>query len=242
MKTTAKFTNYAKKLTLLALLVCSSGISNELFGQQFNIGADIMSRYVWRGADFGNSPSIQPSVSFSSGIFEIGAWAAYPTSFESAEVSENDLYASLTFETDQGGSFGVGVTDYYFPNGGQKFFNYDNGGNGAHFIEPNISYSGPSSFPISFYGGFFVHNEPDNSIYLELSYPFSLDGTDITIFGGGTPQESGFYGTNKAGIINTGLSVSREIKITEAFSIPLTGSYILDAYHENAYLVFGFSL
>lgn len=242
MKTKVNFTNHVKKLALLTLLMCISGMNQQLLAQQFNIGADIMSRYVWRGADFGDSPSIQPTVSFSTGIFEIGAWAAYPTSFEAADVSENDLYANLTFETNNGSSLGIGITDYYFPNGGHGFFNYENNGNGAHFLEPNISYSGPPTFPISFFGGIFVHNEPDNSIYLELSYPILLDEINISIFGGGTPQESGFYGTNKAGIINTGLSVSREIKITETFSIPLIGAYTIDAYHETAYLVFGFSL
>ena len=32
---------------------------------RFSLGADLASRYIWRGKDYGNSPAIQPNVSFS---------------------------------------------------------------------------------------------------------------------------------------------------------------------------------
>ena len=35
-------------------------------------GGDFISRYLWRGLDFGNIFSIQPSVALTSGDFEIG--------------------------------------------------------------------------------------------------------------------------------------------------------------------------
>ena len=43
---------------------------------EFDIGADVVSRYVWRGTDFGNSPAIQPSMSasFRDGQLELGYW------------------------------------------------------------------------------------------------------------------------------------------------------------------------
>ena len=34
---------------------------------------DIASRYVWRGTDFGNSPSIQPGIIYTSGALSLGA-------------------------------------------------------------------------------------------------------------------------------------------------------------------------
>ena len=42
-----------------------------------NFGADIVSRYIWRGYDFGNSPAIQPNLFFSLRGLNIGAWGSY---------------------------------------------------------------------------------------------------------------------------------------------------------------------
>ena len=46
------------------------------------------------------------------------------------------------------------ITDYYFPNGGFDFFDFDGvegdtASAGAHWIESAVSYSGSESFPIS---------------------------------------------------------------------------------------------
>lgn len=40
---------------------------------QFGLGADVVSRYVWRGTDFGNAASVQPYISYTAGVLEIGA-------------------------------------------------------------------------------------------------------------------------------------------------------------------------
>ena len=39
---------------------------------ELSLGADLVSRYIWRGKDFGNSPAIQPNVAFSVAGFKIG--------------------------------------------------------------------------------------------------------------------------------------------------------------------------
>ncbi|MDD4603914.1 MAG: hypothetical protein PHF97_08925, partial [Bacteroidales bacterium] len=48
----------------------------------FQIGADLMSRYIWRGLNLGGAgPSIQPSLKLNVGnsnhLFSIGGWGAY---------------------------------------------------------------------------------------------------------------------------------------------------------------------
>ena len=40
-------------------------------------GGDFISRYLWRGLDFGNIFSIQPFVALTSGDFEISFWGSY---------------------------------------------------------------------------------------------------------------------------------------------------------------------
>jgi hypothetical protein len=205
-------------------------------GQSFNVGADIVSRYVWRGADYGESASVQPALAFSTGGFEIGTWASYAMNPDGAPANEHDLWVSYTT-----GIITLGVTDYYFPNAGFDFFDFDGDGEGAHLIEPFVSVSGPESFPMSFYAGYFAHNDPDNSIYLNATYPFAIDGVDLSFGIGASPTESALYGTDGFGIIEMILGASKSIPITEGFSLPLSVAYILNPYAETSFLVVGLS-
>ena len=99
-----------------------------------NFGADLMSRFVWRGIDFGNSPAVQPNLSFSWKGLNIGAWGSYAFAKHSIEVNdttivdagtyaETDLYFSYTYQW-----FTLMVFDYFTinglnPNDGNRYFN-----------------------------------------------------------------------------------------------------------------------
>ena len=228
-----------KKIVLIALLALPLSAS----AQSFTLGSDVVSRYVWRGADFGESLSLQPGLSFAAGGLEIGSWASYSIAPEGAAANEHDLWVSYTVSTPSSGSFSLGVTDYYFPApGGPGFFDFTGEGNGAHWIEPFVSYSGPETFPVTLYAAAFVHNDPDNSLYLEASLPFSADGVDLGLTFGAVTAESAFYGTDGFSLVNLGLSAARSVPLTDRFSIPVSVSYILNPASERTFLVFGISL
>lgn len=196
---------------------------------QLSVSAEAYNRYVWRGADFGNSPSIQPDINYTAGNFEIGTWAAFATNGDPAGT-EVDFYASYTFDTDAG-DFSLSVTDYTFPD--EDFGTYFS--SASHFIELGGGYSGPESFPISIFTGVFVTNDDDYSIYTELGYEVS----NVSLFLGFTPTESALYGTTGAGVINTGISVSRDVRISEFFSLGLSSSVIANPYSDNLYFLVG---
>lgn len=222
---------------MLMLVFLATGTSGA---QSFSLGADIMSRYIWRGTDFGESASVQPALSFSAGGFEIGAWASYAVSPVAADVNENDLWAGYTVETKNAGSFSFGVTDYYFPSpGGTGFFDYSGDGEGAHWIEPYASYTGPKSFPVTLYGAMFAHNDPDNSLYLEASLPVKVDGVILGLTAGAVGGESAFYGTDGFAVVNLGLVATKDLKLNETFSIPVSIAYILNPDTERSFLVLG---
>ncbi len=230
------------RITTLTFFLALFGVSGVL-AQEFSLGSDVTSRYVWRGTDFGESVSIQPALAFSYKGLEIGSWASYSLGADGSAANEHDLWISYGFETESAGSFSVGVTDYYFPApGGVGFFDFSGDGEGAHWIEPFASYSGPESFPISLYAAMFAHNDPDISTYLETTLPFSSDGVDLGLTVGAVTGESAFYGTDSFGLVNVGLSASREIALTDKFSIPVSVSYILNPETERTFLVFGLSL
>lgn len=220
----------------LLLLTALFAVVVPAQAQQFSLGADIMSRYVWRGTDYGESASIQPALTYTHGAFSIGSWASYAVDPSAGLVNEHDLWLSFA-----AGPVSFGVTDYYFPNAGVGFFELEDGG-GAHSIEPFVSFSGPETLPISLYAGMFVYNDPDNSIFLSAAYPFAVDGVDLSVRASASGGESALYGTDTFGIVEMSLTAGRSVPITETFSLPVKVAYILNPYAERSYLVFGITL
>ena len=208
--------------------------------QSASIGADVVSRYVWRGADFGESMAVQPSLTFAFGNLEAGAWGSYSVSASGAGANENDLWASYTVPLDNGASFSLGFTDYYFPKPDAKmgFRNAD-----AHTLELSLGFSGPESMPVSLYGGMLVYNDDDSSVYLEAGLPLNvIEGVDVGLVAGMVTGESAFYVTEGAALVNLGVSAGTEVEITDSFALPVSVSWIVNPTADRSFLVFGMSL
>ena len=231
-------------LTVAALFVL---IGSQSIAAEFSAGADIMSRYVWRGRDYGNSPSIQPTVEYSTGNFSAGAWGAF--SIDPDVYQELDLYLAYTFAE----TFTLGVTDYFFPvyqsndpTFSHNYFEYDNETTG-HILEANLIFEGTESIPITlaahiaFYGAD-KNSDGDNnySTYIEAGYAGKLKDTEYNVFLGITPAE-GLYGSD-FGVVNLGLTITKEIKFSDSFSMPVTSGVIFNPQDENSFLVFGITL
>ncbi|MCY4159636.1 MAG: hypothetical protein OXF48_08505, partial [Bacteroidetes bacterium] len=195
--------------------------------QSISFGADFFSRYIWRGYDFGDSFSIQPGLALSAGNFELGSWASYSISADGAAANEHDLYASFGFDLGSSASLAFTITDYYFPTG-TEWSNFDGDGQGAHWIELMTSITLPESFPLSLTAAFMVHNDPDNSLYIEAGVPFSVSDVDMGFTLGLLPVESGFYGVEEASLVNLSLSASKDLQITDSFALPLSAAYTLN--------------
>ncbi|MCX6247115.1 MAG: hypothetical protein NTW10_05230 [Bacteroidetes bacterium] len=224
---------------------------------KFGLGADLMSRYIWRGKDYGNSPSIQPNVAFSVSGFKVGVWGSYGFIYNenSGNYAEVDPYISYTWKW-----FTVGVTDYFFPNGltpneNNKYFNYDSRTTG-HAFEACLTFNGPEQFPLQVFAGTLIYGADKGkdstgvyglgtsnnySTYLELSYPFAVRGIGVKPFVGGIPFGSGWYGPY-GGVVNAGLTVSKSIRITKDFELPVFTSVITNPQAQSIFLVFGVSL
>jgi len=207
---------------------------------QLKFGADIYSRYNWRGLDFGNAPAFQPSLAFTAGGFSIGAWGSYAFPTTTTTYAKNDLYASYAFSIVSTGNFTLLFTDYYYPSAGIKFSDFEKNG-GAHTVEAGMTYSGPEKFPISLALYLNVHNDVDNSSYIQIGYPFSVYDATITLAAGFVPSKSAYYVTNKANLINLNITATKSIAVTDKFSIPINGSYIANPALDITYLVFGAS-
>ena len=109
-----------------------------------------------------------------------------------------------------------------------------------HVGEATLSFDGVESFPLTAMLGVNVYNDNDNSIYTEVGYPFSIGETSISAFVGGGNYIYSTDGDYK--ITNIGLSASKDLKVTDSFSLGLTASAIFNPDSDDAYLVFVVSL
>lgn len=210
--------------------------------QEINVGADIVSKYIWRGLEINKSPNIQPALGFSSSGFDAGFWGSYSIDNYSATDAysyEIDAYIGYTFST-AAGDFGLLLTDYYYPNAGIKIGKFDGDGIGAHTIEIAASYSGP----ISILAAYNLHNDIGNNMYFEIGYSTSVGDVGLDFFVGATPGSEDnpvYYGTDNFSIINIGVKGSKNIKVTEDFQLPVFTSFILNPKAEIGYMIFGIS-
>jgi hypothetical protein len=241
-------------IVCILLFVCFLSIvmSADSFAQQkpeVSLGADFVSRYNWRGIDFGDAPAMQPSVTLSYYGAKLGFWGSYASTFD-----EIDTWLSYTFTQSNGIAFTGIVTDYYFPNAGIDFFNFNNydatkddtiPDPGAHTVEVGLSVTGPEALPIEVAGFVNIHNDAGNCTYFQLSYPFSIGETSLEVAvgaTGGSKDNPHYYGSDDFAVINIGLRADKEIAISEQFSLPVFVSFVLNPKAEQTFMVFGFTI
>ncbi|NTW24584.1 MAG: hypothetical protein HGA37_07790 [Lentimicrobium sp.] len=240
-------------IVLAVLMFMSTGLTAQT-ETSFNAGVDLMSRYVWRGLNLGgSSPSIQPTLEFSVGNLTLGTWGAFSMS-DGLTIQETDLYLSYNIKD----MFSLTITDYFLPDeslSNNNYFEYDEEKTG-HLLEASASFDGTEKIPftfmaaVNFWGAdaLKADGKKQYSTYLELGFNGKCKEFDYNIFMGMTPTspdeekgETGFYGPY-AGVINIGITASKEIQITDKFSLPISTSFIVNPQAENVFLVFGISL
>jgi hypothetical protein len=211
----------AYKFTLLTVIALMS--TNISYSQDF--GADLVSSYVWRGTQFGSGAHIQPYMELGSGNFTAGVWGSFPTSAKGGG-NELDLYLGYDF-----GPVALTVTNYTFPGEGGNYAD----GEGLFDGDYTELAASTSIMGVDLSAGYFTEVE---ALYVELG--FSTGAVDIAI-GYGDDQGNAWYADGGSGIVNMSFSGFKDIQISENYSLPVFGSFILNPEAETAFLVFGIS-
>jgi len=224
-----------KKLRLLmiamvAIMIVSStriNAQDEAPKSSFEVGADVYTNYIWRGTKLGTGPALQPSVKFVTGGLTLGVWG----SFDANGFMETDPYISYSFPF----GLSLGMTDYYLP--GLQFFEVSDTA-GSHAFELNAGFtkgglSLSANYILNEAGGI---SSTGGDMYFQAGYTFKI----FSIFlgaGDGWHTSDGDFA-----VCNIGIGATKEIKITDTFSIPVNGQVILNPEKEQLYVVVGFSL
>ena len=151
-----------------------------------------------------------------------GVWGSFNQAEAGYDGNELDLWVSYDF-----GPLALTVTNYTFPGAG---------GAGDVF-DGDVEVSGSTSLgPVDLTVGYFTDH---GALYVEAGFPIGPVGVAVGYVSDG---DVGFYAGGDSGLVNVSFSGSKDIAITEDFSLPVFGSFIINPDAEAAFLVFGFSL
>lgn len=234
-----------KKMGAIALgLVAFAPAASAQDEVETTIAADIVNQYIWRGQSLGEV-SLQPTLGIGYKGLSLTAWGSVGIS-QPEDTKEFDL--TLAYET---GGFHIGVTDYWFNSPNEKYFAYK-AHETSHVFEANVGYDfGPValSWYTNFAGADGLNKSGDRaySSYVEASAPFKLGGCDWTATIGAVPYATSFYYGHEEGVkgfavTNVAVKATKDIKITDTFSVPVFAQIAANPSSEKAYLVVGFTL
>ena len=223
---------------LLAIAIASPAMLPAQEKVEASVGAELVSGYIWRGQDLGNV-SVQPSLSIAYKGFSLSAWGS--VGFEKSDTKEFDLTLGYSIS-----GFSVSVTDYWF-NNGPAYFHY-----GAHdtnhTFEAQVGYDFgvlAVNWYTNFAGNVGYNSDGDRTYasYIALSAPFRLGGLDWEATVGATPWENDFYNGGKNGfaVSEVGIKATKELKITDSWTLPVFAQAIWNPATEGAYFVAGLS-
>jgi hypothetical protein len=225
-----------RNILLAAVLILVSFFSTSIsYGQGdstscFSLGADFYSNYIWRGSKFGSGPAFQPSIKFSKSILTVGVWG----SFDAAGYQEVDPYISLALPA----GFSLGATDYYYCGDYSKTKKIG----GSHVFEGNLGYTikGLTLSANYIFNEVQYEDSTTETIggdkYFQATYAFK----DFNVFVG---AGDGWHTSDtEFAICNVGIGTSKTIKVTDKFSIPVTGQFIVNPDKKQMFMVVGFTL
>ncbi len=249
-----------KKIKLAAILFISFLLTGSLniYSQDettentsLSLGGDLVNRYVWRGMNVGGSSvHVQTNLAWEvkqTGL-SVGAWGSYGLSNNYNEI---DLFLSYVHSS----GLSLTINDYFVQAEGlasMQYLEWDDQLT-AHTLEAVIGFEGTETVPfhahfaMNLYGADARNIDGDivYSKYLELGYVHNFGTVSFDSFIGISLDKPdfgvGYYTQEKIGIINLGFTLSKEIKVSSDFSLPIYTSFVVNPETENVFLVLGIS-
>lgn len=232
--------NLNKWVLSLVMAITLPAVSMAQDKVETSIGADIVSKYIWRGQDLGGV-SIQPEASIAYKGLSLTAWGSI--GIDSEDAKELDLI--LAYET---GNFSISLTDFWALPDGEEFDYFEYGAHSTlHVLEAQIGYDFgifSLNWSTNIAGADGVNEEGNRaySSYVSVTAPFCLLGIDWEAEMGATPWSTDYY-ANADGftVCDLSLGASKDIKITESYSLPIFAKATYNPASEKAYFSFGIS-
>lgn len=227
------------KKIILAISAMFALAANAQETVETTISADVVSKYIWRGTECGKG-AIQPTLGVAYKGLSLAAWGSYGI-VESNDTEELDLTLSYTT-----GGLTIGVTDYWFSGGDNRYFLYD-AHKTAHVFEANVGYDfGVASvnWYTNFAGadGLNKDGERAYSSYAEIAAPFKLGGCDWEAAIGVVPFATSSYDTTGFAVTNMSLKATYDVKVTPTFTLPVFAQLAGNPRSQKMFMALGFTV
>ncbi len=230
-----------KKIFLfLFLFIGLQGFSQEVHKTSpFSASAELTSKYLWRGQEYGEAPTVFPTLGFATGGLSVYATGAYTID---NSWRETDLGVGYTI-----GDFSVGIVDYFYPTptgNSDKLFNFKKDETG-HLFEGSLSYA-PSALPITAMVSTFFYGADKNmegeqawSAYAEIGYHYDFSETNILSLALGASLNKSLYNNFETGfsVVNIALKYQTAIPMGD-YNLPVSAQYVINPQKEKSYLSF----
>ena len=230
--------------TLCLSLYCKAqDLPKNLKDSKFSLGLELSSKYMWRGIEYGDAPTVFPSINYTYKGFNAYAMGAYSVNGSHQEV---DLGVGYTYNW-----LFIGVADYYYPSAvGEKdsYFKFNNRETG-HYVELYTTIS-PQSVPLWITLSSYIYGADKNledkqaySSYAEVGYKFCFKNDNILSLCVGAALNKSFYTDYEKGfnIVNLGLKYNTTLPLGK-FNLPVSASYILNPYKKKSFVTFSIYL
>lgn len=229
--------NYILATLLFLSVYCP--VANAQDRVEATLSADFVSQYIWRGKELGKA-SIQPTLGISWKGLSLSAWGSMGLT-TSEDAREFDLTASYTT-----GGLTLGIVDYWSGYSDTKYFDY-RAHSTYHSFEGFIAYDFGifrASWQTIFAGSDGVNKSGNRaySSYAELTAPFQLATCNWEATAGIVPYATDSYDANGFAVTNVSLKATKDIKVTEHFSVPIYAQLIGNPCTEQAYFIVGLTL
>lgn len=230
--------NKILKWTLVSLCAVSPLLTQAQDSLTVELQADVVNQNIWRGTNLGHI-SVQPEMAVSWKGLRLSAWGNI--GLDSEDSREVDL--TLSYET---GGLSLGVVDYWTNDYDERYFYYKTPATG-HAFEAFAGYDFgyfSMSWQTFFAGQDFSEDDGKRtySSYLQLTAPFRLAACDWEATVGVVPWKAAYYSTNDFAVTNVSLGITKAIRITDSFSLPVFGRLIANPAEQHFYFVAGFTL
>lgn len=204
----------------------------------FHAQADLVSDYIWRGADQHSGFSIQPSLTMRYAGFSLNVWGSQTLSrWNDGGAKEWDINLGYTSRY-----FSITLSDYWWSGINQPYGHYKN----RHYFEGTLACHFGESFPLSLSWSTMFAGADKNaeghqqaSTYIAASYAFHLPADVLLSPSVGFTPWKGMYHAH-AGFTDVSLKASKEISLTDSrLTFPLFVQAVVSPVYDRTYLIAG---
>lgn len=197
---------------------------------EMELGAAVMSQYVWRGIRVHDETAFQPSLTLKSGDFSANAWADFAADDMVDDVTEIDYTLSYAFNAGEDVAMELGYIHYTFDN------DFDDTGEvylAASLPNVMLEPSATLYYDVVEAEGAYLSLGAGYAMPLGEEAELSLSGS-VGIM---DAEQADFYmGVDEAGISDAAVTVEIGMDLTESLSMSVSGTYSIivdDDYRDN---------